>query len=216
MKKLFTAAWKKKTTNLFFYNYYGCFLDSAIYERPIWDIMKEHLSYYADNGFNGMCGLGVSDTYDIIGHYLCSVDGIYGTTYHAEAWSMNTLTYWLFAKLGWNPYADLDELIAEFCDKCYGDASPYMQEYYRLLKAGWDEGIPYFREYEYRNHLTYNTDPGVVDSYFVFNPEFTENEGLADKILEALNNAWNAANDTEKERIRYVKEIMEEKAELNI
>jgi hypothetical protein len=122
---------------------------------------------------------------------------------------MNTLTFWLYAKLAWNPYADLDELIAEFCDKCYGDASPYMQEYYRLLKAGWDEGMPYFREYEQINYMTYNNDPYIFANYFLFNPEFTENPDLGNKIVEVLNDAWNAANDVEKERIRYIKETME-------
>ena len=53
---------------------------------------------------------------------------------------MNILSMWLYYKLCWNPYEDLDALIVEFCDKVYGDASPYMQEYYDLLEVGWKNG----------------------------------------------------------------------------
>ena len=48
--------------------------------------------------------------------------------------------------------------------------------------------------------------------YFLNNPDFEENEetaNLTDKILDALNNAWEAANDVEKERIRHIKEMTE-------
>jgi len=115
---------------------------------------------------------------------------------------MNGMTYWIYSKLCWNPYEDVEALIVEYCDKYYGGASEYMQEYYRLVKKGWDEG----REDQMRTYA-WNTSFDIYMDCFVVNPNFEE--ALHEEILTALDNAWNAANDAEKERIRYLKEMVE-------
>lgn len=113
--------WKQKTRNLAFYNYYGCFTPSEYYERPIADRIQADLQYYAENGFLGLIPEGLVDA-------------------NNNTWAMNTLTFWLYSKLAWNPYEDIDALTREFCEKSYGAAAPYMLEYYTLVKQGWDSG----------------------------------------------------------------------------
>ncbi len=204
--------WKSITDNLVFYNYYGCFKPADRYTRPVWDMVQEHLQYYAENGFVGVQPEGVGDdengywwVYDGYGQYA---SGGSPDVTNANTWDFNGMTYWIYAKLAWNPYEDVEALIAEYCDKYYGGASEYMKEYYRLIKAGWHEGREYL-PYDYKWNVAFD----VYMDCFVVNDSFEENAGLHEKILEALNKAWDAANEIEKERIRYLKETMEESIE---
>lgn len=176
--------WKQKTKKMVFYNYYGCFKPSSFYERPVWHKIQGDLAYYADNGFMGLLPEGNAN---------------------ADNWAMNALTYWIYSKLCWNPYEDVDALIKEFCDKCYGDASEAMQEYYRLVKAGWDEGSIYLAD-EFNAHLKWNSLSLIYWDNFIDNPGFEENAGLLDKIRAALDTAWEAADDSAKERIRHIRD----------
>jgi hypothetical protein len=124
---------------------------------------------------------------------------------------MNTLTYWIYHKLAWNPEENVDELIKYFCDKVYGGASEHMQEYYRLIELGWTEGTKSLAD-EFNVPMKWTQTMLVYADYFLSNPDFDENEeteNLTDKILDALNKAWDAANDVEKERIRHIKEMTE-------
>ncbi len=200
--------WMKVTKNMVFYNYFGCFKAADRYSRPIWDNIKTLLQYYAANGFVGLQSEGIGDdengywwVYDGFGGYT---GGGQGDVPNSATWDMNAMVYWIYAKLCWNPEEDVDALIVEFCDKYYGGASEQMQEYYRLIEAGWKEGKQY-QPYAY----AWNTGFDVYMDCFIYNDYFVENAGLHEKILETLNNAWDAANDIEKERIRYIKETME-------
>ena len=173
--------WKQKTRNLAFYNYYGCFTPSEYYERPIADRIQADLQYYAENGFLGLIPEGLVDA-------------------NNNTWAMNTLTFWLYSKLAWNPYEDIEALTEEFCEKSYGAAAPYMLEYYRLVKQGWDSGKDSV-------DLVWNN---TLDVYL---QSFVLHTGLVDDMQQALDNAWAAANDTQKERIRYIKETFEQNIE---
>ncbi|MBP5638907.1 MAG: DUF4838 domain-containing protein [Victivallales bacterium] len=62
-----------------------------------------------------------------------SMKGVY--YYGNRAWGHAALHNYLIAKLEWNPYADVDALFTEFCDKAYGPASPEMQAIYHLYDA---------------------------------------------------------------------------------
>lgn len=172
--------WKKITRNMAFYNYYGSFTPSASYERPIADRIQADLQYYAENGFAGLLPEGVAD----------SGSG-------SNSWSMNALTFWLYSKLAWNPDENINALIVEFCDKAYGDASEAMQEYYALVKLGWDEG-----------------KDGVNVKWYhpldVYMSNFVLNSGLTDDMQAALDKAFEMAEGTAKERIRYIKAKFEE------
>lgn len=169
--------WEAKCSNIVTYTYYGCFSPSAYFERPIADKIQGDLQYFAEHGFTGLIPEGVTDS-------ACS---------DADTWAMNQLTFWLYGKLAWDPYADVEALIAEFCEKVYGDAGKFMLEYYSYLREAWVDG----RE---GVDLQWNTElQTYLDSFLL-------DCGKLDEMAAALNYAWNAANNVEKERICYIRE----------
>lgn len=187
--------WKAKTNQVVFYNYYGCFSASTRYSRPCWDRIQADMQYYAESGLMGVMSEGSND----------------GEGRRGNIWATNALTFWLYGKLSWNPYADVDALIKEFCDKCYGDASPYMQEYYSLLEGCWHLG----KESEVqtptmRVEIPWATPLETYIESFIDNYDLQDQYGdVPERLMTALNNAWEAADDLEKERILRLKENME-------
>ena len=171
--------WCEKCDRMMVYNYYGCYRASANYERPIWSRIQEDLQNYIRLGIVGVTPEGVPDSTDDL---PCE-----------RIWTMNQLTFWLYGKLTWNPYEDVDALIELFCDKVYGEAASHMKEYYRLLKDGWDTG-----RLAYRKAVT---DTTVTLEYY---KQFVRKSGVGHGILEALENAYNTASGPVKEEILYV------------
>lgn len=171
--------WETKTDNIVIYNYYGCFPNaSKEYERPLAERIQEHLQFYADQGYTGMVPEGIADS---------------GT--NKNDWAMNALTFWLYSKLCWDPYADIDELTEYFCEKVYGDAAEEMLQYYTLLKQGWDEGVE-------NTNLHFGTIASAYYKAFVLDPE------LGEEMLAALDAAWAAAegDETARARIQYIRD----------
>ncbi len=175
------TGWKEITSNVVTYNYYGCCYVSESYERPIWDKIQGDLQYFADKGFSGLLPEGLADSAG-----------------KSPTWGMNALTFWIYHKLSWNPYEDVDALIEYFCDKCYGDASPYMQEYYRLIKQGWVEGK--------NDYFMWGYTPKDL---YLYMDNFVSFLDLEDDIIAALQNAWYEADEYGKARIRHIKETYE-------
>lgn len=169
--------WEMKCNNIVTYNYYGCFSPSASFERPIADKLQSDMQYFAAHGFTGLVPEGVADS-------PCS---------DADSWAMNQLTFWLYGKLAWDPYADVEALIAEFCEKVYGDAGSFMLEYYYCLRAAWVNGRDGV-DLQWNTPLQTYLDSFLLDC------------GLLDEMAAALNNAWNSASDVEKERIYHIRE----------
>ncbi len=183
--------WKKLTNNIVMYNYYGVSHALDHYERPIWDRIQTDLRYYAESGFLGLTPEGQPDlvtTYILKDSALCS-----------DLWAMNSLTYWLYAKLSWNPEENIDELIVTFCDRMYGNASAHMQEYYRLIRQGWNEGYSVNQVW----NLCY------IDTEDLYLNTFVYEVNLEYEILAALQAAYETAGTAEKERILYIKESYE-------
>ena len=182
-----------KTTNVINYNYYGCYFTGGWYERAIWYRMQNDMQLYAEHGMVGLTPAIYND--DENPFTLLNVD--WGFTYD-DIWAMNILTHWLYAKLAWNPYEDVDALIAEFCDKVYGDAAEHMREYYRLLSVSWDYGavalLENFRPvYMFRNY--------PVDYFDFFIDVDVDDVNILEAIQETLEKAWEAADDCAKEYI---------------
>jgi len=48
------------------------------------------------------------------------------------------LANYLYAQLLWNPDADLDGLLADWCQHAYGPAAPHLLDYHRAMAAAWD------------------------------------------------------------------------------
>ena len=109
------------------------------------------------------------------------------------------MTYWIYAKLAWNPEEDIDSLVKYYCDKAYGDASEYMQKYYRLLKLGWNDARETMA-LEFNCYMTYNTAYITIWDYFL-NIE-VDGVNIVEAIKDALSKAYEAANDTQKARMQ--------------
>ncbi|MDD4099140.1 MAG: DUF4838 domain-containing protein [Lentisphaeria bacterium] len=45
---------------------------------------------------------------------------------------------YLYAQLIWNPDADTDALLADWCQHTYGPAAPHLLDYHRAMAAAWD------------------------------------------------------------------------------
>ncbi len=187
-------AWLKCTPNLMVYNYYGCHRLSHSFERPIWYKMQKDLQYYAANNFTGPYPEGVGDSTRSLGIFAPG----YPEATADWIWGMNTLTFWLFGKLCWNPDEDVPALIETFCRKVYGEAWEEMHRYYTLLLKGWTEGR--------NDDIRWDWDLKELGLYM---ENFIEKQNLAPSILDALRKAWDAANNVEKARIRRIKEVYE-------
>ena len=179
VKKNLTG-WAEKTKNIVVYNYYAS-LPCAIYSRPIAEKVQKDFQFYADLGLLGLTPEG-------------GVDSAPGYVNYS-AWSMNHLYYWLMDRLMWDPYADLDALTVEFCDKAYGEGSAAMQEYYRLIQSGWDM----FDDY------VWYTSGG--DTYI---KKFIIDAGIAEDASKALADAYAASDELGKKRIKLIQDIFEE------
>jgi hypothetical protein len=205
------SLWIEKTPNIIPLNYHFCSKMTFAYERPIWDRMQGDFLYYAEHGLMGAMATHIGDLdrgfwFDEHGNL-----GRHSVYTQSDAWAMNTLSSWLYAKLAWDPMAEVDALIKEFCDKCYGDASSYMQEYYSLLEGCWHLG----KESEVqtptmRVEIPWATALETYIDSFIDNYDLQDQYGdVPERLMTALNNAWDAADDLEKERIRRLKENME-------
>jgi hypothetical protein len=204
---------KHPNTGIMLFDYYYCHFVGGWYERPFWYRVQNDFKHYAETG-----GLGTYSCYA----YVDTNNGIYGWQKavqlgdpddfefeftSAEAHAMNILSQWLFYKLTWNPYEDVDSLIVYFCDKVYGEASDEMQEYYNLVRKGWrssdslraqvfNSGMTLFRTSEYYFDFFIDVE---VDGIHIYTA-----------IQEALAKAWEAADDRAKEFIRRPYEVFED------
>ncbi len=62
------------------------------------------------------------------------VNGLFlQSSYGTFGGELADLRTWVFSKLLWNPNEDINELIGEFCDAYYGEASREVQKYIRVL-----------------------------------------------------------------------------------
>ncbi len=205
--------WMERTTNIQVYNYYGCYTGFFFYERPIWDRIQSDLQLYAANGLHGLVPEGSGDgadthnymetpnykiTSELRAPYLISVNN----------WNMNDMTYWLYSKLAWNPDEDVDALISYYCDKVWGKASEYMQEYYRLMEFSWTMGNEYLHD-EFNGWYLWRTIPMTYWDFF-FDMDTEDGVLLPDAIAEILRKAYDAAeNDRQRNAIAYRLEIYE-------
>ncbi|MBO4798337.1 MAG: hypothetical protein J5494_06170, partial [Candidatus Methanomethylophilaceae archaeon] len=96
-------------------------------------------------------------------------------------------------KLIWNPDEDIPSLITYFCDKVYGEASPYMQEYFRLMKQGFEEGSQ--QRHELVSLILHKS------SYY---RTYVKKTGIGHPVLDALEQAYNAAEGPVKDTIKYI------------
>jgi hypothetical protein len=162
--------------------------------------MQSDIQLYAENGFNGMTPEGYGDIKGALmpGYATTEKREFYQTI--ENNWTMNALTYWLYCKLAWNPYEDVDALIRDFCEKVYGDASEYMLEYYRILTLGWNEGGETMLS---DFNVNYYLWTGIETVWDYFLDIEVDGVHIISAIKETLHKAYDAADDRGKEHIRY-------------
>ncbi len=156
--------WSQVTNNIAVYTYYGCFQGSQTFERSIGKKMQADMKYLAEKGFLGMLPEGQLDS--------GKEDSI---------WGQNALTFWLYSKLTWNPNANVDTLIKEYCTKVYGVAANEMLQYYKLLQKAWDN----------------NTEPAAIRWTYALSgylQNFLMGSGYVSMMQSYLNDAWNKAD----------------------
>ncbi len=196
-------------TPMLIYNYYFTYGPAAWYERPIWVRLGNDFRYFAETGAMGSysCTHPAEDS-TRAGFRADHVPDHLKYTY-GDAWSMNRLTLWILYRLQWNPYEDVDALIDKFCDKVYGDAAPYMKEYYDLIETGWNYGATEILPYEFNADIRLSLG---ADYYFMYFLDFELEDGtyFLDAVKNALNKAYEAADDKAKEFIRHPMEIFED------
>ena len=100
------ANWSTFGNPIHLYMYYGSYNHWLYY--PMAHCMKVDLPYFAKHG----------------------VRGLYSET--PTHWGSQGLNFYLYARLGWNPALDVDELVTEFCRLAFGPAAETMLKYYRL------------------------------------------------------------------------------------
>jgi hypothetical protein len=134
-------------------------------------------------------------------------NGEYAFTY-GEAFDLNRMTLWIYYKLMWNPWEDVDALIVKYCDKVYGEASDEMQEYYALLYKSWHYVATEVIPYEFNAHIGLGKDQFYYMDYFL-DIETPDGVYVLDGLKDALSRAWEAADDRAKEFIRYPYELFQ-------
>ena len=101
--------WKAKCGNIAIFEYPLTYDHYGI-PYPIWGAMQSYLQYYRDNGVIGL--INCSNAADDAGLYA--------------------MTGWLYARLLWNPDADMDALYEKFLPGYYGPGWQYVREYIRI------------------------------------------------------------------------------------
>jgi len=90
---------------------YPCNYDHWNLPYPLWEALQPNIKYFYENNFIGWfnCGGATCDT------------------------SFFPMTTWLYGKLLWDPYRDMEALYADFLPKYYGEGWQYIREYIRAI-----------------------------------------------------------------------------------
>ena len=181
--------WCEKAVSVGLWHYYACAAYGAQFTFPFWGRMQKDFQGYAELGVEAVTTSGIPDYPGE--HGLLQYFGIDATA--GNFWDMNMLTFWLYHKLLWNPYEDVDALIVYFCDKVYRNASPYMQEYYRLLEQGWTDG---------QTNKTVTMKTTAYDLY----RQFVKKTGIGHALIDTLTLAYEAADGPIRDVIGYTRD----------
>lgn len=108
--------WAKLTDNIIVWDYVIQFAN-LISPFPNFHVLQPNIQYFVDN----------------------SVTAIFEQGNREVGGEFADLRSYLIAKLIWDPYADVDMLMADFCNGYYGAGGPYVMEYIDRLTGGLKE-----------------------------------------------------------------------------
>jgi len=101
--------WKNVTENIVIFDY-PCNYNHYQLPRPSWAVLQPNIQYFYENNCIGLINCS---------NMRCDM-------------SLSLLNSWLYAKLLWDPYQDMDALLADFLPKYYGEGWQYIREYIRV------------------------------------------------------------------------------------
>ena len=104
--------WSKISDNIFVWDY-GINFDGYATPFPNWHIIQPNIQTFRDN------------------HVKMHFSQISGS----RGGDMSELRTYLVSKLMWNPDANVDSIMSQFCRHYYGPAAPYMEEYLSKLNG---------------------------------------------------------------------------------
>lgn len=165
--KSFIGEWGKAASHLAIHAWHVDF-DGPLYPRLELKSTQEYLAFHRQSG-----GIG----------------------YHGEEYpnfGLEGPKTWITAQLLWDVRQDLDKLLQQFCDDCFGPAGVPMRGYFDTLENAWNKNTAHYNPYWYLS--------APID---VVLPAATIDEcaGYLDQAL-AL-----AGTDVQRRRVRFFREV---------
>ena len=110
----------------------------------------------------------------------CIKDGLTMIDYDGclHNWSTQGLNYYVLAKVLWNPDVNVDSVIDDFCEKGFGNAAPYIRQYFNLLEEKTDRLAA--------SNVCKNVKEEFDRICYIFNPELT---ARSESLLSAAKDA---------------------------
>ena len=104
--------WRKIANNIYIWDYTTGF-QNYLLPFPNFDVLAANYRYFSHSNVVGIMEEGA----------------------HDAPWNeFSELKQWLVAKLMWNPNQDIDSLVTLFINDYYGQAAPFVKQYYNLCK----------------------------------------------------------------------------------
>ena len=106
--------WSKIAPNLYIWDYVVNF-NQYVAPFPNFNVLAENIRTFIK--YDNVIGLRQQANYQSIGGEFCDMKA------------------WVISKLLWDPYQDTQKLVSEFINDYYGEAAPYIKEYFDLCHS---------------------------------------------------------------------------------
>ncbi len=104
--------WSKISDNIFVWDY-GINFDNTVSPFPNFHILQKNIQLFKEHHAT---------------MHFSQVNGIKGGDF-------SEMRAYMLGKLMWNPYLDADSLMTHFMDQYYGQASPYIYQYHKIMEG---------------------------------------------------------------------------------
>ena len=119
--------WTSYDNPVILYTYYGFYTFFTYW--PMVHIMKEEFPYYYKHG--------------VIGTY---------SEMHKH-WGTQGLNFYVYGKLAWNPLADVDAVVVDYCRAAFGPAAKTMRQYYDFLEHTMEQAPSHYGTNAYQQEV---------------------------------------------------------------
>jgi len=159
--------WREVCDNIVIYDYPLTYDHYGI-AYPIWNSLQPYLQYYYENGAIGLitCTNSVND----VNFYVM-------------------LSY-LYARLLWNPYTDIEELCSNYMPYYYGDGWQYIREYMRAASEEYSGRTICGKQF----HTRYDDGATSTGMMSLSNKEIAYCDGLWAKAKSMATEDWQLVN----------------------